>query len=1016
MIRTSRFVPAFLASVLVLAAQPARGEEAEAIPWRQDVPPNPPRSAEEALEHMVVPDGFSVEIVAREPDIVNPVAMSFDDRGRIWVAESIEYPRKTPGPGRDRVQVLEDTDGDGRADRFGVFVDGLNIPTGVALGHGGVWVLNAPDLLFFTDEGGKAGRREVVVSGFGRADTHELPNSLTWGPDGWLYGLNGVFNPSRIVSGGKTHEFTCALWRVHPRTREFRVVCEGTSNPWGIAWDLDGSAIVSACHWANDHLFHFVETGYYKRQAGAYPPYSVRLGSISTHSHQKTAYCGLAFYDAHAYPQAYRERFYLGNVHGGAINVDFVRRDGATYVSSAEPDFLAANDAWFLPVAQKVGPDGCLYILDWYDRYHCYQDANRDAPGIDRLRGRLYRVRYGNAPRPRSLDLAREPDGKLIETLADPNIHLRETAQRILAERAAPEAGKRLEALVLDGATPSKQRMHALWTLLGAASLEPAFHLAALAHTDPRVRAWAVRAAGDACAVAPEVRTRVESHVRDPAPGVLLELAIASRKIEGLDGIRILFDVLGSSGEDKLIPPIVWQNLHPLLESGAGRFARIAADTDLSRARTLGAMLPLAVDRALGARQVDDAAVASMVTQLAGAAPAEAREALSAVARRWDELDGAARAALRDRLEPMTREVLARQSSDPLRPSALLLAARLGAEGADPSAVRARLLDRDEPDSSRLDALEALVAFRFPDLPEAAAEVLEGASPAFAAKVLASLGQSENPALADRIIAVYPRLAPETQPIAVDLLLQREPWMRRLLDAVVAKRLPSGVLHANHIRKVLEMNDREAIWLVERTWGRVREERSPEQEKLVAAMAEAIRTTSGDPVAGEGVFRKLCAQCHAIYGDGKTVGPDLTGNGRASFDQLLSNVFDPSLVIGPGYGVFTVVTTDGRNLTGLLVEDGEQRVVVRMAGGEEASVPRRGVKYVRASKLSMMPEGIEKLFDRKEIADLFAFLSLDKHPGDPSARPISGAPGWLGEWAARSGASGEAGRGANAGR
>ena len=234
---------------------------------------------------MTVPPGFAVELVAAEPDIVNPIAMTFDDRGRIWITESLEYPRKEPGPGRDRVKVLEDTDGDGRADKVTVFADGLNIPTGIAVGYGGVWVLNAPDLLFLrdTDGDGRADRTEVVVTGFGRADTHELPSTLTWGPDGWLYGLNGVFNPSRITSGGKEYHFTCALWRVHPRTREFQVVCEGTSNPYGLAWDPEGSAIVEACHWANDHLFHFVETGYYKRQAGAYPPYTIRLGSITDH-------------------------------------------------------------------------------------------------------------------------------------------------------------------------------------------------------------------------------------------------------------------------------------------------------------------------------------------------------------------------------------------------------------------------------------------------------------------------------------------------------------------------------------------------------------------------------------------------------------------------------------------------------------------------------------------------------------------------------------------------------------
>ena len=286
----------------------AAAPDDDVIPHRQDEPPNEPFTPEEALERMTVPDGFHVELVASEPDIVNPVAMTFDDRGRIWVTESVEYPRKPAGPGRDRVKILEDTDGDGRADKVSIFADGLNIPTGVAVGYGGVWVLNAPDLLFLREKDGKEVSREVVLTGFGRTDTHELPNSLTWGPDGWLYGLNGVFNQCSIQSNnGKRYDFNCALWRVHPRTHEFQIVAEGTSNPYGLAWDSEGSAIVEACHWANDHLFHFVETGHYQRQAGAFPAFAMPIGSITDHSHQKTAYCGLAILDTDAFPEQYRE-------------------------------------------------------------------------------------------------------------------------------------------------------------------------------------------------------------------------------------------------------------------------------------------------------------------------------------------------------------------------------------------------------------------------------------------------------------------------------------------------------------------------------------------------------------------------------------------------------------------------------------------------------------------------------------------------------------------------------------
>jgi len=256
----------------------------------------------------------------------------------------------------------------------------------------------------------------------------------------------------------------------------------------------------------------------------------------------------------------------------------------------------------------------------------------------------------------------------------------------------------------------------------------------------------------------------------------------------------------------------------------------------------------------------------------------------------------------------------------------------------------------------------------------------------------AALGRIEDPKLADVLLGEYAKLAPELQPLAIDLIMQREPWARKLLDAVLANKLPKGVLNANHLRKILESNDREALWAVEKAFGRIREERNPEREKVVAEMGVFFREHIGDPHRGQTVFRNLCAQCHTIYGEGGKVGPDITANGRASFEQLLSNVFDPSLVIGSGYEVTTVVTKDGRNLTGLIAEDNEQHVVVRLPGEGEETVPRNQVKYTRASKLSMMPEGIETLLDKKDLADLFAFLALDKPPTDASAKLVPGAP------------------------
>ncbi|HVR72731.1 MAG TPA: PVC-type heme-binding CxxCH protein [Planctomycetota bacterium] len=980
--------PATLA--LCLAAGLAAADEP--IPHRQDRPPNRPYSPAEAIERMTVPEGFAVELVASEPDIVNPVAMTFDDRGRIWVAESLEYPRREAGPGRDRIQILEDSDGDGRADRFTVFAAGLNIPTGIAVGHGGAWVLNAPDLLFLEEKDGKEVRREVVVTGFGRTDTHELPNSLTWGPDGWLYGLNGVFNKSRVVSGGREFAFTCALFRVHPRTRQFEVVCEGTSNPWGLAWDTEGSALVSACHWAKDHLFHFVETGYYQRQAGAYPPYTLRIGSITNHGHQKTAYCGLAYLDSDAYPEPYRERLYMGNIHGGCINVDSLRRDGSTYISEAEPDFLSSNDAWFMPVSQKVGPDGCLYILDWYDRYHCYQDAGRDPAGIDRLRGRLYRVRYGDSPRAPRFDLARESDEQLIERLSSPNIFFRESAQRLLAERSTPAVRARLEDLLLDGSAPRKGRMHGLWALIGGGALRPGFHLKLLSHPEPAYRAWGVRAAGNAGKVDPALRERVAAMVRDPSPDVQLQAAIAARKVEGLDPLPLLIEVLARSGADKLIPSIVWPNLHPLLEKESDRFTRLVQPFDLNVAPGLADTIPRAVERILDRRDLDLDSVRALLELLASRDPGRAKQTLAALSRRIGEYPGTLQGELRARFAPLLERILSGGAGGPLHASAMLLAARLGIGQVDVAAVRGLFLSEEQPETARLQALDALIAFRDQGLAEVVGKVLDAGKSSFLVQVLALLGGSGDPKVADLLLARYPGMDPELQPLAVELLLQREPWARKLLDAVRSGKLPRGVLGANHLRKILESNDREAVWAVEKGWGVVRAERNPEQERVVAEMAASLRKSPGDALAGEQVFRKLCGQCHRIYGEGKDVGPDLTTNGRASFEQLVSNVFDPSLVIGPGYQVITVVTVDGRNLTGIPVEDSERGMVLKLAGGEQVAVARNAIKHSRPSTLSMMPEGIEKTLDPKEIADLFAFLGLDRHPADPLARLIPGAP------------------------
>lgn len=969
------------------------------IPHAQDRPPGPALSPAEAIAKMTVPEGFKVELVASEPDIVNPVAMTFDERGRVWITESLEYPRSEPGAGRDRVKVLEDKDGDGKADTFSVFADGLNIPSGIAVGHGGVWVANAPDILFLKDNDGdgKADSREVVVTGFGRDDTHELPNSLTWGPDGWLYGWNGVFNPSRIKHRGKEYNFTCAIFRIHPKTRDFEVFCEGTSNPWGIAWNVEGSAFASAC--VIDHLWHLTETGYYHRQGGEYPPFTWKLGSIVDYKHQKAAYCGIHFFDSDAYPEPYRERLYMGNIHGNAINVDTLTRKGATYRAQSAPDFLSANDAWFMPVSQKTGPDGSLYILDWYDRYHCYQDARRDPVGIDRLKGRLYRVRYKDSPRTPQFDMARESDDQLIERLKSPNVYNRDIAQRILIERAHPAAQPKLQPLVLDASLPRKTRMHALWSLVGTGALDPGFHRQVLELPDAGLRAWGVRAAGNFRKVDATIKDKVIALAADPDRDVQLQVAIAARKLEGVAPMPILLEVLSHCGDDELIPHIVWQNLHPLLEEQSDEFVGLVRQVDLQRSPNLKGLMPRIIDRILGRRNHDPGPLVALLAMLTDGKNSDhdaASQGLSALAARVQngEIAGPRLQALKEQLGPILQACQAGPGDSPLALDAALLAATWR----DPAGIetaRRGFASTRHSEARRLQALAALISARDTPVLNAVALILanrEKASVDFRGRLLATLSRADDPQVATIVMAAYPKMEPDLQPKAIELLTQRTSWSKPLLMAVAEKRVPMAALNLNQVRRLARSRDKEIVRLVQAHWGNIREGRNPAREQVIGQVRNILRNNPGDPFAGQVVFKKLCAQCHKIYGEGQDVGPDITGNGRNDFEQLLSNVLDPSLVIGPAFQATMVATADGRVLTGLIVEDSPQRVILKLQGGKLETISREDVEEVKVSSLSLMPEDIEKQLTPQELTDLFSFLALDKPPADPTAKRLPGAP------------------------
>ena len=987
-----------LFSTALFACMPFVNAQQEGlIPHAQDAPPGPALSPAEAVAKMKLPPGFVVDVVAAEPDVVNPVAMTFDDRGRIWITESFEYPRREPGKGRDRVKVLEDTNGDGKVDKTSIFAEGLNIPSGIAIGHGGVWVANAPDLLFLqdTDNDGKADKTEVIVTGFGRDDTHELPNSLTWGADGWLYGWNGVFNPSHIEYRGKKFDFTCAIFRMHPVTREFEVFCEGTSNPWGIAVNAEGELFASAC--VIDHLWHLTQTGYYHRQGGPYPPFTWKIESIVDHLHQKRAYCGITFFDGANFPAEYRRKLYMGNIHGNAINLDTVLRNGSTYSAKAQNDFLQANDAWFMPVVQKTGPDGSLYIVDWYDRYHCYQDANRDPAGIDRLKGRIYRVRYDKNKLLPVEDLAKKSATELVDLLGHENVWHRETARRILTERQLDGQAPALTKLVLDAETPRDKRLNALYTLISANMLaEPPARLL-FDDSDPTVRAWVVRYAGSLGEKASKRATsRVQQQASDSHPDVALQVAIALGKFtktqDPMPGWAV---ILQEHGGDKIIPRIIFRNMEPLLVSASTDLPALLGELDLKVNAGARELFPRIYERLLFAPKPDAETLPWLLSRILQSGDAEGTSyALRATTGRLAGLPWQERGPLLAAVRPaLTPEAEKRGPEHPISREITLILAQAG-DTQSLEQLRMWVTNRSIGNDLRTRAWEVvMIQSDGPKALQLAGSVIPPEAGllnhAPRGEFILRLGIRSEPEIAPMIINLFSRLENNNKGRAIQLLTERGPWAKALLEAVEAGKIPANALNLNQVRRLQDLADKDRVAKI---WGRVRAGRNPQRELVVSQMRNYLERTPGDPFAGKAVFQKTCAQCHKMYGDGQEIGPDLTGNGRNNYEQLLSNVFDPNLVIGENYQAVVVAVKDGRTLTGLLTQDSPESVKLKVQGGKEEVIPRAQVEEVKRSPISLMPENLESLVTPQELADLFAYLALDRPPGDTNAKLLPGAP------------------------
>ena len=450
-----------------------------------------------AVKAATLPPGFSMKLFAGEPDIKQPIAFCDDDRGRLWVVEGYTYPRRVGNPpkdgteeerlkdilgGKDRILVFEDTDGDGKFDKRTVFMEGLNLVSGIEYGFGGLWVGAAPYLMFIPIADGDApkpaGSPQVLLDGWNyTADTHETLNTFTWGPDGWLYGCHGVFCPSNVGKpGAKESErqwMDAGVWRFHPTRHQFEVFAEGTSNPWGVDFDENGQCWIEAC--VIPHLYHMIQGGRYFRQGGdhfavgageiqrnekhrdtrgrkpVFPYVYEDITTIADHLHYAGnqgphaangrsdavggghAHAGMMVYLGTSWPAEYRGKLFLGNIHGQRINMDVPEASGSGYVGHHGADFLNFNDTWSQTLNQRYDADGSMYVIDWYDKNQCHHTRE---DGHDRSNGRIYKIVYNNQPATRP-NLAAKSDAELAALVGSKNEWMSRHARRLLQERIA---------------------------------------------------------------------------------------------------------------------------------------------------------------------------------------------------------------------------------------------------------------------------------------------------------------------------------------------------------------------------------------------------------------------------------------------------------------------------------------------------------------------------------------------------------------------------------------------------
>jgi putative membrane-bound dehydrogenase-like protein len=950
---------------------------------------------EKAAAAMTVPEGFVVTLFAGEPDVHQPIAFCLDDRGRLWVAEAYSYPiRRSDKEAKDRILVFEDSDGDGKFDKRTVFIEGLNLVSGLEVGFGGVWIGAAPYLLFVPVKPGEdkpAGKPQILLDGWHYEDTHETLNSFCWGPDGWLYGCHGVFTHSRVGKPGTPDKeripINAGVWRYHPTKHVFEVFAHGTSNPWGLEFDVHGQAFVTTC--VIPHAYHIIQGGRYQRQAGAHfnSHTYADIQTIADHLHWQGAnpwagnatsdtaggghaHCGLMIYQGGAWPDEYRGRMFMGNIHGHRINMDVLKPKGSGFVASHGRDFLLANDAWARFINLKYGPDGNVYLIDWYDKQACHHGD----PNIwDRGNGRIYKISYRGTKPVTEVDLRKKSEKELVELLLHKNEWFVGHARRLLQERSAigvleKETIAALERIAFHHPDETR-RLRGLWALYAVRNggLTAEWEAKGLDDKSPVVRAWTIRlllAEHAFEAISPFVHGfHLDTLLaKEASPVVRLSLGSALQRVpEKLRwGFLERLVAHGEDAADSNLPLLCWYAAEPLAEIDAARALKLAANAKIPQ------LLPFMVRRVASAGTPE--ALKHVVQTLGAENGGDPQLAVLRAIR--EGLKGRRLVEMPEDWPALSSKLGASKDAEVRRE-----ATAVGVIFGDPKAfaeLHLVLTSRMADMARRQAAVAALLDAHDKDLAPVLQQLLS--DKALRGAALRGLAFYDDPKTPTAILATFGSLSSEEKRDALNTLASRAVYGKALMEAVAAKKISAGEIPAEIVRQLRNLHDKALDERIAMVWGIVRITPA-DRARLIADWKKKLTAPAPVPdlSRGRAVFTKTCQQCHTLYGVGGKVGPDITGSNRANLDYLLENILDPSAVIPNDYKMTVLTLKSGRIVSGIVRAESPMALTV-VTANETLTVPANEVEERTASSTSMMPDDVLKPLHDDEVRALVAYL------------------------------------------